>query len=386
VRLEQRRLLAELQRKGRPVATIVYSLAGEGRGHATRTRTVIEALQREHRIIVLAPGVAHQLLADAYCRSDRVTVHAIPGLQFQYRGKRLDYLRSCCLAVPFLWRMRSWIDRIAGLLREEKPDLAITDFEPLLPRAAERCGVPYLSFDHQHCLLVNDLSHLPWLLRCKAWLLAPSVRLFYRRQRRTIVSSFYQPPLKPHVRHVTQTGTLLRPEILRSRSVPGESVLVYMRRFLHDNLLDALRRCGRPVKIYGLEPRPPQDGIEFCQVDERNFLQDLSRCYAVISNAGNQLVGEAFYLKKPFLALPESGNFEQAINAHFVRESGGGDWISCEKLDASFLRQFLDKVPVYREQICSESVVGNAKALETIRAELAAIQGSTTWSRVPQAA
>lgn len=368
------------------MARIIYSLAGEGRGHATRTRTVVEALQREHRVIVLAPGVAYHLLAAAYAGSDRVTVQEIPGLQFQYRGIRLDYLRSCCLAVPFLWRMRSWTDRIAGLLRKERPDLAITDFEPLLPRAAERCGVPYISFDHQHSLLVNDLSQLPWLLRWKAWLLAASVSLFYRKQRHTIVSSFYQPPLKPHGGRVTQTGVLLRPEILKSYPVSGESVLVYMRRFLNDNLLEALRHCGRPVKIYGLEPRPPLDRIEFCQVEERRFLQDLIGCYAVISNAGNQLVGEALYLKKPFLALPESGNFEQSINAHFVRESRGGDWIPCQQLDAPALQRFLDRVPVYRRQISSESIVGNTKALETIRAELAAILGGNAPSVAHQAA
>ena len=363
------------------MAKLIFSLAGEGRGHATRTRTVVEALQRDHQIVVLASGVAYRLLADAYARSDRVTVYEIPGLEFQYRGQRLDYFRSCCLAVPYLWRMRSWIARLDTLLREEKPDLAITDFEPLLPRAAERCGVPYVSFDHQHFLLVNDLSRLPWHLRWKARLLAPSVRLFYRGQRRTIVSSFYQPPLKPHVRNVTQTGTLLRPEILRSRPVVGEHVLVYMRRFLRDNLLDALRHSGRPVKIYGLGTRPPLDKIEFREVDERNFLRDLIRCYAVVSNAGNQLVGEAIYLKKPFLALPESGNFEQSINAHFVRESGGGDWVPFDRLDAASLQRFLDRVPEYRQQIRSESVVGNAVAVEAILAELAAVQQASV--RVP---
>ena len=31
-----------------------------------------------------------------------------------------------------------------------KPDLVITDFEPLLPRAARLEGVPYISIDHQH--------------------------------------------------------------------------------------------------------------------------------------------------------------------------------------------------------------------------------------------
>ncbi|MCL4206454.1 MAG: glycosyltransferase [Pirellulaceae bacterium] len=368
------------------MAKLIFSLAGEGRGHATRTRTIVEALQREHRIIVLAPGAAYQLLADAYFHSDRVAVCEIPGLQFRYRGERLDYLKSCCLALPFLWRMRDWTAKIEALLRKERPDLAITDFEPLLPRAAARCGVPYVSFDHQHFLLVNDLSGLPWHLRWKARLLAPSVGMFYRGQRRTIVSSFYQPPLKPHMRHVTQIGTLLRPEILRSRPVAGQHVLVYMRRFLRKNLLDALLHCGRPVKVYGLGVRPPLDGVVFCEVDERNFLHDLSQCFAVVSNAGNQLVGEAIYLKKPFLALPESGNFEQSINAHFVRESGAGDWIPFDRLDAEALLRFLDRVPEYRQQIRSEAVVGNAAAVDAILAELAAVQQTTARAPAYQAA
>jgi uncharacterized protein (TIGR00661 family) len=264
--------------------------------------------------------------------------------------------------------------------------LAITDFEPLLPRAAERCGVPYLSFDHQHFLLVNDLSRLPWLLRWKAWLLAPTVHLFYRRQRRTIVSSFYQPPLKPCVANVTQTGTLLRPEILRSRPVVGDHVLVYMRRFLRDNLLDALLHCGRPVRLYGMGGQPPRENIEFCEVDERNFLLDLIGCYAVVSNAGNQLVGESLYLKKPFLALPESGNFEQSINAYFVRESGCGDWTPLERIDRPGLRRFLDRVPEYRQQIRDEAVVGNAAAVEAILAELAAVGHRTLPLPAHQAA
>jgi hypothetical protein len=93
---------------------------------------------------------------------------------------------------------------------------------------------PPIAMFHQHFLQVNDLWQLPWSLRWKAWLLARSVGLFYHKQRRTIVSSFYQPPLKPHVRNVTQVGTLLRPEILCARPVVGEHVLVYMRRFLRD--------------------------------------------------------------------------------------------------------------------------------------------------------
>ena len=47
---------------------------------------------------------------------------------------------------------------------------------------------------------------------------------------------------------------------------------------------------------------------------------------AVVSTAGNQLVGEALYLGKPVLVMPERVNFEQAINAHYLEQSGAG-WV-----------------------------------------------------------
>jgi uncharacterized protein (TIGR00661 family) len=208
------------------------------------------------------------------------------------------------------------VTRVERLLRRERPDLAITDFEPILARAAERCGVPYISFDHQHFLLVNDLSGLPLRLRWKGWILGLSIGRFYRRQQRTIVSSFYAPPLRRGCQDVVQTGVLLRRQILDAEPMVGDHLLVYMRRFMRYNLLDALRQCGREVRVYGLGRRPADGNLRYFEVDEHGFLQDLITCDAVISNVGNQLVGEALYLKKPMLALPESGNFEQAINGH----------------------------------------------------------------------
>ena len=86
-------------------------------------------------------------------------------------------------------------------LEKERPDLCITDFEPLLPRAAARCKIPFISFDHQHFLSTVDLSSLPSTLRWKGELLAQFTKWFYRGQRQTIVSSFFT-PAPPHNRHV----------------------------------------------------------------------------------------------------------------------------------------------------------------------------------------
>jgi hypothetical protein len=89
------------------MATIVLSVAGEGRGHASRAKTVIEHLRREHRVVLLAPSVAYDLLAAAYAETPQVAVHRIPGLHFSYRGHKLDYLKSLTGSIPYLRRVSS---------------------------------------------------------------------------------------------------------------------------------------------------------------------------------------------------------------------------------------------------------------------------------------
>ena len=71
------------------MATIVYSLAGEGRGHATRVRTIVELLRAEHRFVIFAPGDAYDMLAPLYAGSD-VGVIRLPGLHF-FKISRLPW-------------------------------------------------------------------------------------------------------------------------------------------------------------------------------------------------------------------------------------------------------------------------------------------------------
>ena len=92
----------------------------------------------------------------------------------------------------------------------------ITDFEPTLPRVARHVGVPFISLDRQHVLLVSDLSTLPKDLRRHAFFMAQIVRGYCHGQVQTVVTSFYFPTLKPKVQDVSQVGVLLWSEVLEA--------------------------------------------------------------------------------------------------------------------------------------------------------------------------
>ncbi len=358
------------------MANIFYAVSGEGRGHAARARALIEDLATAHNVVLYAPGHAYHFLAPIY-RNSAVDVRPLPGLRFHYTARRnLGYLKTGYRSLGYVRALPQLVRRLTRDLEKGGADLVVTDFEPSLPRAAQRCGVPFISLDHQHFLLTYDLSSLPRSLRWYAGLMAQSVKAFYWGQTHSIVSSFYFPPLRTGVRDVTQIGVLMRPEIRHARPDYGQHLVVYLRRFAGPNVRRALTECGYPVRIYGLGARPPEGLLEFHDIDIRRFSEDLATCRGLVTTAGNQLVGEALYLGKPVLAMPEPGNREQAINAYFLAQTGAGSVTSMDVINHGHLRRLIEDGPgsiaqyldshIDRRRLC-----GNSAALDTINQCLA---------------
>lgn len=357
------------------MATVVYAMSGEGRGHATRALTVIEALRTAHTIKVYAYGQAAEFLEPIYRGSD-VEVRRLPGLQFHYTARgSVAYFRTVLAAAPYLLQLDTRVEQLCRELARDAPSLVITDFEPIVPRAALRLGVPFVSLDHQHFLTAYDLRGLPLRLRAYARCLAPWVQRYYRGQTHSIVSSFYDAPLLPHGGAVTRVGVLLRPEILHAEPTPGRHLVAYVRRQIRGHVIQALVDTGHPVKVYGLGAQPSRGRVSFHAIDPDRFVADLASSLALVSTAGNQLVGEALYLGKPVFAMPEDGNFEQAINAHFLKASGMGETLPVRAVTGEQLRGFLGRVAWLRTRIDRASVCGNRAALTVLREQLQLAQG-----------
>lgn len=348
---------------------IFYSMAGEGRGHAARVWVITEALRRHHDFRLFAPDQAYDFLAPKYAETE-VAVQRIPGLRFRYRGNRLDFLSTAAHGMDYLWNMNGLVSEMYRLLRVEQPSLVLTDFEPALPRAARRAHVPFLSLNHQHFLVACDLSSLPIYLRQHAELMALVVRAYHQGQLATIISSFFSPPLKPGFHDVIQVGALLRPEIVDAERETHDHLLVYLRRSTPPRVLELLAKTGLETRIYGLGERPREGNLFFKPIDEQTFVEDLRTAGGVICAAGNQLLGESLFLGKPVLAVPEINHFEQRINAHFLKESGAGNWAFLEELTERDIAEYLERRRDYSARIDPDKINGNYRAIEVIRSYL----------------
>ncbi|QDU55363.1 glycosyltransferase family protein [Aeoliella mucimassa] len=354
------------------MSTIFYSVMGEGRGHAARARTVVEELRHRHRIVLYSSHDALEFLWKQYENAADVEVRSIEGLKFHYTEKRLNLYKTISSGLSLWMRVEKLLEPLVEAIKQEKPDLVISDFEPLVARAAHRTNVPVLSFDHQHFLLAYDLSILPTQLRWWARSMRLAVWMFGIGQQKTMVSAFYSPPLKRGYEDVVQVGPLLRPTIRQRETSDQGFLLSYLRRQTPEATVRKLGSLGLPVRIYGLGKRPPQGNAEFFEVDEHSFTESLVTCKAVVAAAGNQLLGEALYLGKPFFAMPERKHFEQRINACFLKELGGGDWAYVERVEQSQLDAFMANIEMYRENLKGrqEEFDGTPKAVATIEAIL----------------
>lgn len=357
------------------MATIFYSMCGEGRGHAARVQTVVEMLQPTHRFVLLAARDAYDALYDRYEGHSHVSVRRLPGLFFEYNNNKVDYIRSLFAAGPYLWKLSGIVDYVVQMMRREQPDLAITDFEPILPRAAKKCNVPCISMDHQHFLSCSKFDSLPWRFRWRGWFLRCSIPMFYSKQAGEAVSSFYHLPARVGTESIQRFGVLLRSSILEAKRGAYETkdhLVVYIRRHAPENFWRGLEESGQKAYVYGLGQCPSlaNGRIQFREISDQQFVYDLATSKALVTTAGNQLVGEAFFLKKPVLAIPEPGNFEQQLNGWLVGKSGGGWSIEFSQFTHHLLHQFLLAIPLMRAELDRLHVCGNARARQFIEMHL----------------
>ena len=122
------------------MSKLAISLCGEGRGHATRATAVVRRLEQEHDILIWTSSDALDFLRRQFAEGHpRVRVEEIPGILFQYSGGRLDVMKSITAGLDYQARqLGPLVDRMMRELEDFGADLAITDFEPALPRAAGR--------------------------------------------------------------------------------------------------------------------------------------------------------------------------------------------------------------------------------------------------------
>ena len=342
---------------------IAYGVMGYGRGHAMRTSAVLPALMREHEVTVYAGGDAYEVLAPLF---PTVRIPTIGYVYNDHGGHSLSRTiwRNFAPMSDLLFGGGS-LDQVCAGMRERGTQLVISDSEAWTHRAAQKLKLPRISFDHVG-IIAYCKPHFPPDLWLHGMRDAAGYRALMGVPERILLSSFYRAePAYPQVRIV---GPMLRDEVRREPSREGDYLLAYFNKGEHQYLphIDrALRLLDCPVVVYGTPHRGASDNLDFRAPSKTGFVQDLAGCRAVLSTAGNQLIGEAIHFGKPVLAMPEDA-FEQQLNAHMIERMGVGMRADLLRLTPSDIDRFMGHADWYRSNMDEHAGDGRDEAVEIL--------------------
>lgn len=138
---------------------ILYGVVGEGMGHATRSRVVIEhLLNAGHQVKVVVSGRAHKFLTERFVGRSNFSIEEIHGLQLVYEGNRLNRSES---VLSNLGKMPRGLWKNLGVFRRVRrnfdADMAFSDFESWAYFFAKQQRIPVVSIDNIQ--MVNRCYH-----------------------------------------------------------------------------------------------------------------------------------------------------------------------------------------------------------------------------------
>jgi uncharacterized protein (TIGR00661 family) len=313
---------------------IIYAVAGEGMGHATRSRPVIEYLRTHHRVRVFAGGKAAKYLRRF------VPVSRIASTRLVYRNNAvsipwtflLNLIRTPLYLFSFL--------KMLVVMIFSRPDVLITDFEPWSTWAALLTGVRVVSIDNEN-VITNARLALPKYHRWnffKAWLVT---KLLVPYAHAVIIPSFFFLPLNNNRAHYV--APIIREEIAARKPTTKKHVLVYQTSSTNMQLLNVLKQFPRQqFMVYGFPKAGIEGNLHFKHFNEQEFFDDLASAKAVIANGGFTLLSEALFFRKPILSIPIAGQCEQIINAHYLENLGYG--MMTHETNFTVLKKFFNRL------------------------------------------
>lgn len=329
---------------------ILYGVVGEGMGHALRSRVVLEFLLAEgHEVLVVVSGRAHRFLSERFAGRDRIQIEEIHGFTLEYGENALDISESL---ITNLGQMPQGLVKNIEKYRELvetrfQPEAVITDFESWAHLYGMRHRLPVISIDNMQ--IINRCKHPSTVIGKKRSLdyriakLAVKVKI--PRAYHYLVSSFFFPTVRK--KRTTLIPPILRDEVLAAKHEAGGHVLVYQTSSSNNDLIPALKEIGMPFRVYGMGREGVDGNVTLCGFSEQGFLKDLAGAKAVITGGGFTLIGEALHMRIPILSVPVVGQFEQVMNARYLRFCGVGDYV--DRIDAPSVEKFLAELDTFKE-------------------------------------
>jgi len=305
---------------------ILYGVVGEGMGHATRSRVVIDHLLRAgHVIAVVASDRAYPFLCKAFEGRAGFSAFEIHGLHLDYKDNILSVGRSVVsnLGAAPEGLAHNIATALNPVLRALDPQVVVSDFESWSYYYGLNRFLPVISIDNMQ--VINRCTHPPEITRDPSFQLAKAaVKVKLPGAHHYLVTTFFYPPVRKE--RTTLVPPILRPAILAAKREPKEHVLVYQTGKNNPGLVPFLQRLSGTFRVYGLGREGEEGNVSLRPFSEQGFVDDLRTAKAAVAGGGFSLMSECVHLGVPMFSVPIDGQYEQELNARYLAELGYGRW------------------------------------------------------------
>lgn len=283
---------------------IWYSICGEGLGHINRSLPIIGELKRlDHNVQIFSYGHTKKIFDDYI---------DIPGVNF---ANNISYYSLFSSFIKFRKDRDLWIKN-----QTEKPDLIISDFEPVLIKYAQQNNIPCVCVDNQH-----KFAKIDWSLPTTLLIYNIAVKLYLKKYFNcpSITTTFH-----PQVNSIS-------PIFLEGKR---KEILVYIRDCYVDKVYNLCKDIDADFVFYTNVELVNTENIKIEKLSP-NFKERLSSVDGVITNGGNQLISECIQLGVRLLSFPIEKQYEQYINCHYIKKNGYGATTTIQKINKKLIEE-----------------------------------------------
>jgi uncharacterized protein (TIGR00661 family) len=334
---------------------IIFGVQGEGMGHAIRSYIVIKSLQKKYKVKIFAGNRAYTFLSGHF--SD---VNEIESQNMIYKNNKVSLLGTIAHNVKKFKDYSKSYNDTRKIAKEFEPDLAISDYDPITLYVAKSLKIPLIALSNQ-----KDITFR------KAGFPITQLLSFFNTQVITLAFTWnatkhvvYSINPQKSTKKKLYTGNLIREEMLKQKARYGKHIFVYQTSSSNLKLIDALKEIDEQFIVYGFNEDKIDKNLTFRKFNNTIFYKDLCTSKALIVNGGLTTISEGVYLKKPILALPISGQFEQYFNAKVMEKNGFG--MCAHRVDKDVLLRFLKNIGQYKKNLRDYKGLSNKEILATV--------------------
>lgn len=342
---------------------ILYGVPGEGMGHATRAKVILEHLTKNHEVRIVSSDRAYTFLHNLYPEQ----TNEIKGFHFGFKDGVVSKARTASLTLTNApENLVTNIKKYREITNSFTPDLVITDFESFSYYFAKIHHIPVLSIDNMQIINRGKLDiSVPKIEKNNYKVAKAIIKAKVPYCSKYLISSFFDVELKKSNSQLV--APIIRKEILEAKPEKQDHILVYQSSYGKNGILDLLKQMKKETfYLYGFNKEEDHGNVKMKKFSEDEFISYFKSAKAVLANGGYSFISEALHLKKPVCSVPIKNQFEQYVNAAYIEKMGYGKHL--KHFNADGIKAFLYDLPDYEENLKQYTHTNNDELFASIDA------------------